>query len=63
MWNRGDRVTKVTGDTHPSGTVLGEFETLGGKKRVVVELDYASLLHIYSPEQLVKREMPTLMDK
>lgn len=48
----GDRVTKVTGDTHPSGWVASVFATRKGKVRVVVELDYADLLHIYSPEQL-----------
>lgn len=51
-WKRGTRVRKISGDTRPSGTVLGEFETLRGLHRVVVELDYAELLHIYSPEQL-----------
>lgn len=52
FWEHGQRVTKVTGDTHPSGTVLGAFRTTKGKLRVVVELDYADLLHIYSPDQL-----------
>lgn len=51
-WKRGTRVRKISGDTRPSGIVLGEFKTIRGLRRVVVELDYAELLHIYSPEQL-----------
>lgn len=50
----GDRVFKHAGDTHPTGTVVGFATTLQGKTRVVVELDVANLLHIYSPEQLTK---------
>jgi hypothetical protein len=51
-WNKGDSVIKTTGDSRPTGIVLGTFTTTQGKERVVVELDFANLLHIYSPDQL-----------
>lgn len=48
----GDSVTKPEGYAFP-GLVLGVFETLAGKQRVVVEnLDVPDLLHIFRPEQL-----------
>jgi hypothetical protein len=48
----GARVRKVTGDSHPCGTILSAVTTLSGKLRFIVELDYEGLLHIYSPDQL-----------
>jgi hypothetical protein len=51
-FKRGTKVIKILGDSNPTGTVLGTVKTSQGKFRVIVELDFANLLHIYSPEQL-----------
>lgn len=52
-FKRGDPVRKFTGDTHPEGVVLGSVTTSRGHVRVIVELNYENLLHIYAPEQLM----------
>lgn len=50
----GETVEKVKGYAF-RGTVLGSFETLAGKTRVVVEMkDSGGLLHIFPPEHLRK---------
>jgi hypothetical protein len=51
-----DRVTKRSGAKF-TGVVVSIFWTTTGKERVVVEADhadYAGLLHIYAPEQLMR---------
>lgn len=48
------RVRKVGGSFQHSGTVLSEFVTLGGDRRVVVEFDppVAGMLQVYRPDQV-----------
>lgn len=49
----GCRVEKVGGSYSASGTVVAEFETTAGRKRVVFEFDNPKgLLHIFDPGQL-----------
>jgi hypothetical protein len=50
----GDKVQKVKGYKWP-GVVVAVFDTLAGKRRVVVECtvpEVAGALHIYNEEQL-----------
>ncbi len=49
----GDKVKKVTGDSHPTGVIVGTAVTKAGKDRFLVELDaIEGMLHVYSPENL-----------
>ena len=50
----GDKVDKATGYSFP-GTVVSVFITTTGKVRLVVEMEGFGLLHIFSEENLVKR--------
>lgn len=50
----GDKVQKIKGYKWP-GVVVGVFDTLAGKPRIVVECtvpEVAGALHIYSPDQI-----------
>lgn len=48
------RVKKVGGSFQHIGTVVAEFITLAGEKRIVLEFDapVAGMLHIYRPDQV-----------
>jgi len=48
------RVRKVGGSYQHTGTVVSEFETTAGKRRIVVEFDepVQGLLFILSPDQV-----------
>ncbi len=53
QFKRGDAVKKVTGDTNPTGIIVGDAVTKAGKIRYLVELDaIPGMLHVYSPENL-----------
>lgn len=47
----GDKVIKPKGYNFPS-TVVAVFETINGEKRVVAEMDFFGLLHIFNENQL-----------
>jgi len=48
------RVRKNAGSFQHTGTVVSEFETTAGKKRIVLEFDTPvdGMLHIYRPDQV-----------
>lgn len=48
------RYKKSGGSFEHTGTVVAEFETTEGKKRVVLEFDepVKGMLHVYRPDQL-----------
>lgn len=61
LFELGDRVEKRRGYRYP-GVVVARFRSLDGCPRYVVEADhedFRGMLHIFSPEQLVKREKTT----
>lgn len=54
----GKHVEKITGDYTFEGTVVADFFTLAGKRRLVVEHDGTHMLHIFSEGNLrVKRDI------
>ncbi len=49
------RAAKIGGSYQAEGTVVAEFTTLAGLKRCVFEFDQPrGMLHIFSPEQLMR---------
>jgi hypothetical protein len=50
----GKRVRKTGGSFEHTGTVVAEFETTAGKRRIVLEFDppLDGMLHIYRPDQV-----------
>lgn len=61
----GQRVRKAKGFQFP-GVIVAMFTTTAGKHRVVVEAvhpEFAGMLHIYDPEQLIERHDITLCEE
>lgn len=54
-FNIGDKVEKAKGYSFP-GIVVSVFQNTKGATRLVVEMEVYGLMHIFSPENLVKRE-------
>lgn len=51
------RARKVGGSFEADGTIVSEFSTTSGERRVVFEFDVPKgMLHIYRPDQLVVLE-------
>ena len=52
---KGRRVKKVGGSFQHTGTVVAEFETTAGQKRIVLEFDepIKGMLHIYRTDQVI----------
>lgn len=57
------RVRKVGGSFQHTGTVVAEFETTDGEKRIVMEFDdpVKGMLQVYRPDQVVEIEEPEWM--
>jgi hypothetical protein len=53
----GDRVEKIGGSYQALGWIVAAFRTRVGAERYVFEFDVPSgMLHIFGPDQLVRRE-------
>lgn len=53
----GQRAEKVGGSYQATGTIVGDFTTNAGKRRVVFEFDAPTgMLHIFDPAQLILLE-------
>ena len=50
----GRRVRKVGGSFQHTGTVVADFRTTAGERRLVLEFDppVAGMLHVYRPDQV-----------
>jgi hypothetical protein len=48
------RARKIGGSFQHTGTVIAEFETIAGERRLVLEFDapVAGMLHVYRPDQV-----------
>lgn len=50
------KVRKIGGSFQHTGTIVAEFTTLAGEKRIVLEFDAPvnGMLHIYRPDQVTE---------